>query len=320
MEPLVSICIPCHNAERWLDRALASVFEQTWPRCEIILVDDGSIDNSVKVAEAYLDRGIRILSQSNRGQCAACNSALKHSQGEYIKFFDADDILSPDSISLQVKALQAQPGAIAYGEWARFHEKPDEALFVTRSGWHDANAIDWLVEIWSDGHPMMQCGQFLIPKCILDQAGGWDESLSLINDFEFFARLVLTAGNVVFTPGARLYYRSGLAGSLSDSRSHAAWESAYASFIKGTGHLLQARESDETRRACATMLQSLVYDMYPAATDLTAKLESRVRELGGCSLEPQGGSCFHLLRRFIGWKASRHLQILAGKFPRPSGN
>lgn len=317
MNPLVSICIPCFNASRWLASALDSVFAQTWPHCEVILVDDGSTDDSLVIARRYESRGLQVVSQPNAGQCAACNHALRLARGDYVKFFDADDLLSPDMVALQVRALANRPGCLAYAEWARFHLDPAEAVFTPRPGWHDATPADWLVEMLEEAQPMMQCGQFLIPRELLGRTGGWNECLSLINDFEFFTRLVAQSQGVVFTPGARLYYRSGLPGSLSRRRSAGAWQSAVLSLTLGTAHLLAVEDSPRARRAAAAMLQGLVYEMYPNMPSLVTTVEQRIAELGGSSLAPLGGRGFLLLRRLIGWKAARWVQYWADKYPGP---
>lgn len=318
MSPRVSILIPCYNAAHWLAQTLESVFAQTWANCEVILVDDGSTDDSLAIAKRHAARGLRVQTQANRGPSSANNHALSVASGDYIKFLDADDLLSPNMVEIQVAALRDRPGAIAYGEWARFHADPAEAQFVHRPGWHDAAPADWLVETWDDALPMMQCGQFLLPRELLQRTGGWDERLTLINDFEFFTRLITASSGVVFTPGARLYYRSGMTGSVSRRRSRKAWESALLSAKLGTDHLLHLEDSPRTRRAAANILQQLVYDMYPAMPGLVRELEERVARLGGCDHQPLGGRGFHLARRIVGWKLARRLQILAGKYPAPA--
>lgn len=316
-EPLVSIIMPCYNAERWLAAAIESVLAQTWPHREFIIVNDGSTDGSLAIARSFAARGVRIVSQANAGQGAACNFGLRHAKGDFIKFFDADDLLSPDMVALQVRALANRPGYLAYAEWARFHLDPAEAVFTPRPGWHDATPADWLVEMLAEAQPMMQCAQFLIPRDLLGWAGGWDERLSLINDFEFFSRLVAQSQGVVFTPGARLYYRSGLPGSVSRRRSAVAWQSAALSLTLGTAHLLAVENSPRTRRAAAAMLQGLVHEMYPNMPALVAAVEQRIAELGGSSLAPLGGRGFLLLCRLVGWKAARWVQYWAGKYPGP---
>ncbi len=317
MEPLVSLCIPCHNAAPWLAATLDAAFAQTWPRCEVILVDDGSTDDSWSVACGYEHRGLRLARQSNRGQSSACNHALQLAGGDFVKFLDADDLISPEMIALQVAGLSQRPGSLAYGEWARFTVDPGEAEFRRRPGWHDAAPVDWLVEIWADAQPMMQCAQFLVPRCLLQQRGGWDERLSLINDLELFTRLTLASDGLVFTPGARLYYRSNLPGSLSGSRSAPAWESAFLSVDLATRHLFGVENSPRTRRVCASMLAGLLFAMYPNMPTLTARLESRIAELGGSGLRPLGGRGFQIAGRLLGWKTARWLQMWTGKYPRP---
>lgn len=325
MAPLVSICIPCYNAQTWIAAAVESALAQTWQPLEIIVVDDGSTDDSARVVHQFTNRGVRVLSQPNAGQSAAANAALRLARGDLIKFFDADDLLSPDMVERQVRSLAGCSQHLAYSEWARFQTDPAKAVFRIRPSWHDAPPVEWLVETWADGGPMMQCGQFLIPRALLDQVGGWDERLSLINDFEFFTRLILASEGIVFTPGARLFYRSNVSGSLSAQRSAVAWRSAALSLRLGTDYLLRAEDSVGTRRAAGNILQGLVYSMYPNMPVLTAELERRIAELGGSPLRAQGGKGFQFASRVLGWKTARWLQILAGKHPwpvrsaRPSG-
>jgi len=313
--PLVSIIIPVHNAGRWLAETLESALVQTWPAREIIVVDDHSTDGSRELAQSFASRGVQVLTHPNRGASAARNAGLNAARGELIKFLDADDLLSPEALSLQITALAEKPGCIAFGSWARFYDHPASAVFIPHPGWHDGSGLDWIKETWRDTEPMYQCGLFLIPRELLLQCGGWNEELSLIDDFEFFTRLVLGSAGLVFTPTARLYYRSGLAGSLSGRKSRRAWESAALSTRLATDHLLDKENTPDTRRLAANMLQSLVYQMYPLQRDLVAGLEARIAELGGGDIAPRGGRSFRILQGLIGWKAARHLQIAAGKFP-----
>ncbi len=309
----VSILIPCYNAGRWLGATLDSVFAQTWPNLEVILVDDGSTDDSLAIAQNYRVHGLQILPQDNQGQCAAANHALHVCTGDFIKFMDADDLISPNMIEVQMKTLAGSTTQIAHAEWARFTHLPTEADFTPRSVWHDAAPVDWLVEGWTGGQPMHQCGIFLLPRPLLDRVGGWDERLSLINDFEFFARLITASDGIRFSPGARLYYRSGISGSLSDQKTRRAWESASLSINLAVDHLLRAEDSDRTRRAAADCLMELAGSMYPAEVDLVRQLESRIASLGGSRVRPGGGGVFKLISSLFGWKVARRLQHARGR-------
>src|SRR5207249_11804980 len=138
-----------------------------------------------------------------------------------------------------------------------------------------------LVAAWRDAPPMLQCALGLIPRAILKASGGWDERLSLINDFEFFARVLCHSSEVRFTAGARLFYRSGLSGSLSGTRSPRAAESAFRSLMLGTAHLLAKRQDAAARCSCANVLQDFIYTFFPDHRDLRLQIAARVKELGG---------------------------------------
>jgi glycosyltransferase involved in cell wall biosynthesis len=310
--PKVSVCIPCYNAEPFLPQALESVLAQTYSNIEIVVVDDGSSDRSLEILERHRARGVRVVHQTNNGQSAAANRAFSCSTGRLIKFFDADDVLEANHIALQVQTLGARMDAIAIGEWSRFYRAdPNEAIFPPPPPWKQVRPVNWLTEQLSDARPMMQCGLWLIPREVLNACGVWDERLSLINDFEFFIRVLCHVSEIRFTPGARIYYRSGLTNSLSGNKSRRAAESAYLSLILGTQHLLKLENSLTTRRACANVLKGFEYKYYPHHADLRARIRARVVELGGSDLPPDGPPGFQRLRRFVGWRVARHTQHIA---------
>jgi len=313
-KPLVSICIPCYNASAYVVQAIDSILAQSWPAIEIIIVNDGSTDGSGTILDSYTSPALRVIHQVNRGQCAAANRAYAEAQGELIKFFDADDLLAPESIEQQVRRLNGRTDSVASAQWGRFYNDDLPTFKLNpQSVWRDLPSLDWLTEAWVDARPMMQCGLWLIPRSILERSGGWDESLSLINDFEFFARVLCHANDVLFTPEATLYYRSGLQGSLSGQKSRRAVESAFHSLLKGTAHLLERRSDAQARLSCANVLQDFIFTFYPEHSDLRKVIESRVEELGGSSLQPDGPPRFQQLRRLIGWQAARSVQRLLGR-------
>lgn len=308
-QSLVSVCIPCFNAEHYVQKTLDCLLKQSWAALEVIVVNDGSTDRSMDVLRPYADRGVRIVDQSQAGQCAAANRALSLASGDYIKFLDADDLISPDFIGLQMARLEGRADAVASAGWGRFYGD-DLATFKPNPEpvWRDMDPLDWLIEAWAEAHPMMQCGLFLIPRSLLDRSGGWDESLSLINDFEFFARVLVHSRAVLFTHEATLFYRSGLKGSLSAQKDRKAAESAFHSVLKGTGYLLAHRSTASARRSCANVMQNFIYEFYPKYHDLLGAMEERIAELGGSDLTMPAGPRLHQLQRFLGWKAAKRLQ------------
>jgi glycosyltransferase involved in cell wall biosynthesis len=311
--PLVSVCIPCHNAAPFVGAALDSVLSQSWTALEVIVVDDGSDDASPAILDGYRKRGVQVITARCGSAAKARNQALEAATGDYIKFFDADDLLSPDHIARQIGRLGNRTDAVASSEWGRF-QGDDFSSFHSnpQSVWRDMIATDWLVEAWADARPMMQPGMFLIPHKILETSGGWDEHLTLIDDFEFFARVLCHSEEVLFTPGATLYYRSGISGSLSGQKSRKGAESAFHSLIQGTSHLLERRNDDPARQSSANILQDFIYTFYPDHPDLCRQIGQKIKDLGGSNLLPDGPPAFHRIRPLIGWKLARRVQRLAG--------
>jgi glycosyltransferase involved in cell wall biosynthesis len=312
--PLATIIIPCFNAAHWLPAAIDSILAQTYRPIEIIAVNDGSTDSTSAILTDYetlYPTLVRTLHQTNKGQSAAANYGLTYANGKFIKFFDADDWLAPDSIEAQVTALTDRPNHLAYGQWGRFYKTPEGAKFVPHPGWHHSDTpINWICETWADTEPMYQCGLWLIPKGLLDKVGGWDEKLSLINDFEFFTRLVLGASGIVHTPEARLHYRSGIPSSLSAQKSRSAWESAHRSTWLACQHLLARQNSRETRLAAAKICQNLVFALYPQHKDLAADLILKIESLGGATHQPNGGRIFRLVSGILGWRVALRIRSL----------
>jgi hypothetical protein len=165
---------------------------------------------------------------------------------------------------------------------------------------------------------MMHGAAWLTPRGVIAAAGPWDESLTLINDLDYFTRLLLASAGVAFCPAARTFYRSNVAGSLSRRTSRSAWESAFKATERSGAALVAREDSPRVRRACAINLQRLVHSAYPDVPDLVTRAERRIAELGGSDLPPGGGPVFQRLRRIVGWKAARRAQILGRRLVKGS--
>lgn len=122
-QPLVSILMPLYNAEQWVEETIRSCQEQTYTNWELIIVDDGSADSSYSIVEriATSEPRITLLRQPNSGACSARNRAFRHCKGDYIMYLDADDLISPDKIELQMRAIScADSKAVAICAWEHF--------------------------------------------------------------------------------------------------------------------------------------------------------------------------------------------------------
>ena len=147
MKPLVSILIPAYNAERWIAQTILSALAQTWPRKEIIVIDDGSRDQTLKIARQFASKTVSIVTQENQGASTARNRALELSQGEYIQWLDADDLMAPDKIAKQMEASDryGSERTLLSCAWARFYYRVDKANFVSTSLWCNLPPIEWLI-------------------------------------------------------------------------------------------------------------------------------------------------------------------------------
>jgi len=300
--PLVSIIVPCFNAAPWLAKTLESLLAQTWAPCEIIVVDDGSRDTSLAVARSFASRGVRVIAQTNAGASAARNGGLREARGEFIQFLDADDLVTPDKIAAQVELLQSSGGeAVASCRWGRFATDPTAATFVDDAVFRDFSPIDYLLA-HTGAARMIHPGAWLVPRTIAERVGPWDESLSLNDDGEYFARIALAASHIRFTPVGASLYRSNLPGSLSRRRDRRALTSLARSIELIAGHLLQAEDSPRVRQALANYWQRLVYELYAIAPDLCRHAEAQVLRFGGSTIRPEMGRRSRIAARLIGWK------------------
>ena len=125
---LISVILPVYNAEKYLDNSIKSILSQSYKNIELIIINDGSSDNSKKICEKYQkdDKRIRIINKSNKGVSAARNDGIKEAKGEYICFFDADDFLENDMIEKMVESAQANCSDIIISEYKYLYENTNK--------------------------------------------------------------------------------------------------------------------------------------------------------------------------------------------------
>jgi len=305
---LVSIIIPCYNAEHWVAATIESALRQTWLDKEIIVVNDGSKDQSLAVARRFEAQGVRVIDQANAGAAAARNAGLRAARGTYIQFLDADDLLAPDKLEQQMRLLDSHSDrTISSSRWARFRAGTDEAEFLPALNYRDLTGLEFQQLHWETGC-MMQPAAWLAPRALLDAAGPWDESLSLNDDGEYFARVMLAAERIVFCAPARTYYRAHAGGQLSGRRDMRALKSLFRSVELTTDYLLRADGSPRTRAAVAHAWKWTAFELYPGAPELARQAEVKSLSLGGSRRPLPAGSRFQLLSRVVGWRLAKRLR------------
>ena len=200
---LVSVVIPCYNAEEWVAEAIDSCLSQTYRPLEIIVIDDGSTDGSGEVLRSYEGK-IRLESGPNRGGNHARNRGFALSLGEHIQFLDADDYLLPEKIERQVAFLEHSGADVVYADWRHRFHKPDGSSHlgdVQISG-QQADVLESLLAGW-----WVAPVALLWRRRTVAASGGWDETLTAAQDRDFFTTVALRGADIQYQPGCHSIYR-----------------------------------------------------------------------------------------------------------------
>jgi hypothetical protein len=183
-QPTMAVVIPCHNAERWIGEAIASVLDQGCPSLELIVVDDGSTDSSREAIAAF-DGRLRLLTGPNRGAGAARNRGLAAASSEFVLFLDADDYLVGDYLARLAAA--AQPNVdVVVGGWGWAAGEGVVERIHAYADLQDPAAL--LAAYLTD--PVQTAG-LLWRREALIEAGGWPEGLPFYQDIELGLRMLL---------------------------------------------------------------------------------------------------------------------------------
>ena len=282
MDELVSIIIPAYNAECWISDTIRSALSQTWPKKEIIIVDDGSTDNTLTAARRFESEIVKVVAQQNKGASAARNEGLRFAQGNYIQWLDADDLLAPDKISHQLKRInRGQDSRVlltsSFGTFFYCHERANVSPTAL---WRDLSPVDWLFHKFTE-NAWMNPAVWLVSRKLTEQAGPWNERLSRDDDGEYICRVVVASEKVQFIGEGMSYYRVGNIGSLSASTSDRACESMLLSNSLCIQYLLSLENSERTKTACLKLLQTLLSEFSPGQKELIAKINDLASGLGG---------------------------------------
>lgn len=310
MNQLVSILIPAYNAENLIAQTIKSALNQTWPKKEIIIVDDGSRDNTCRIAGRLASKSVKIIRQDNHGASAARNKALAFAQGDYIQWLDADNLLAPDKISRQMEAaaIIQNKRALFSSAWGSFFYRPRKAKFLPDALWEDLSPLEWLYKKLTQNLYMVP-ESWLVSRELTEAAGPWDERLSLDDDGEYFVRVLTSSERTRFVPEAKSYYRCGNLGSLSSviKRPDKKLASQFLSMRLHINALLSMENSARTRAACLKFLQRWLIYFYPEKTGILGEAHALARELGGTLTGPRLKKKYALMLPVLGWRLTKQL-------------
>lgn len=180
---LVSVVIPCYNHAHFLCDAIESVLKQSYTQYEIIVVDDGSTDNTFEVASRY--PAVRCVRQENQGLSAARNRGLRESRGNYLVFLDADDRLLPEALDIGLGALAANPDcAFVYGrsQHIAFDGSPLPVLYPPPIEREHYSAF-------LENNPIWMPAQVMYRYSVFESVSGFNTAISPAADYELYLRI-----------------------------------------------------------------------------------------------------------------------------------
>ncbi|MCS4149351.1 glycosyltransferase [Salinibacter ruber] len=191
----MSVVIPCYNNETYVGNAIESVLKQDYSPLEVVVVNDGSTDDSLNEIQRF-DEHVKIISTPNRGAPAARNTGLETATGSLIKFLDADDELFEGTIRRQVERhVEMEEDAIVFGEGVWFEESSGRAF---RRRFREREAGEDFVTYVFRMNP--QTSLSLYTSRLLNRVEGFDESLSRAQDLDLNLRLCLAGGKHKYVP------------------------------------------------------------------------------------------------------------------------
>jgi glycosyltransferase involved in cell wall biosynthesis len=310
MEPLVSILIPAFNSERWISDTIKSALAQTWPRKEIIIVDDGSRDQTLQVARRFSSDIVRVVTQANQGAAAARNLAFELCQGDRIQWLDADDLLAPDKIEQQMRAISrcTSPCTLLSSAWSHFVYRTSKAQTYPSSLWCDLSPIEWLLRKL-EWNLFMQPATWLVSRELTQAAGPWDARLSLDDDGEYFCRVVRASDGIQFIRDAHVFYRRSGFGSLSHvGFSNRKLESQFLALQLQIACVRSLEDSHRVRTACLKFLEPYLIFFYPERPDLMESAQQLAAYLGGELPLPHLPRKYAMVQKLFGWSAAKRVQ------------
>lgn len=236
MSPLVSIIIPCYNAEPWIAEAIRSALSQTYSPVEVIVIDDGSTDRSLEIIKSFGD-DIRWETGPNRGGDRARNHGFALSAGEYIQFLDADDYLLPGKVERQMQVFSSNRADVVYEDSQVLIESANGNQkwgSLEISGAH-ADILERMLNVWAPP----PCA-LLLSRSAIDKADGWNESLTSAQDNDFYIRLALAGSIFLYSPGCQCVYRNSSTPRVSTRNVRATDESLVSVLREAKDKLLQS--------------------------------------------------------------------------------
>ena len=187
--PLISILTPTYNRADYIESAIISALEQDYPNFEIVIVDDGSSDNTAEVVNSFNDPRIKFIAKEHSGAPKTRNRCIEEASGEYVLMLDSDDELMPGVLTQYAKILDQYTGTdIVYGDLQSFDEQGDKKVFRYEDLYKETNLLSKMLR-----GSIIPNGGSLIRKELFSMFGGYNEDFPRAEDFEFWTRAITYA-------------------------------------------------------------------------------------------------------------------------------
>jgi glycosyltransferase involved in cell wall biosynthesis len=310
-KPLVSILIPAYNSEQWIAATIESALAQTWAHKEIVIVDDGSTDGTLAVARRFASETVRVVGQKNQGAAAARNAAFRLSQGDYIQWLDADDLLSPTKIEAQLRLIADgdDERVLLSSGWAFFRYRPSAARFEPTPLWEDLSPVEFVRRKWSY-NLHMQTATWLVSRHLSEAGGLWDPTMLSDDDGEYFNRVVLSCRRIRFSQEARVYYRIVGTNRLSYiGDSHQKVDAHYRGMLVQIDQLRAVDDGPQVHAAIVKYLNTWLPIFYPEHPEFVERMRALARELGGELVVPSMGWKYAWIDALFGRVAAKRAKM-----------
>ena len=259
VQPLVSVVMPCYNAEAYVAEAVRSVMAQTYPRVEICVVDDASTDGSWGVVQGLVaefpERVRALRMERNRGGCNARNRGAETVAGDYLIFLDADDGFAPDTVAALVDLLRANPESVGACPWCHL-ELRDGAWVQTPASLPLPQPRADLFRVWLEGSAWAPTSGVCWPRPVYERTGGWDEELTREQDDDIMLRAYAQGALLAITGRGLAYYR------LHEPLSLSVTKGIGADKLRSSVRLLEKMVPELERRGRMEELGPLVGNVY----------------------------------------------------------
>jgi len=310
----VSVLIPMFNCETYISEAIDSALGQTYNNIEVIIVDDGSTDASLQVAKKYESEKVKVFTLPHGGAPRARNYAFKMSQGDYIQYLDADDLLAPNKIEEHVRILEERGNnCLAFCSYTRDYDDFILGNYIAQEVNKDySNPINLFLDLFhSKGDVLFT--SWLFPRVLIQHAEPMNEQLIKSIDSDFTLKIALKCTRLIYCKDTLVFYRATGSSRITTNQGPGAIRSVITAAESMQKVMQKHENSDRVKKAFITLYSHIFCTYYNEINTIhLINVERHIDDLGG-SLKFIGNKYFGFLAKIIGVK---NALILKTRFKR----